>query len=62
MSILSDRGAPIDRIADLVGHQGIATTRMVYRHQLKPVIIEGAELIDDTVSDWSWDLKGRNIG
>jgi integrase len=62
VSILSDRGAPIELIADLVGHKDIATTRMVYRHQLKPVITRGAELIDDAVSDWTWDLKGRNIG
>lgn len=40
--ILSDRGAPIELIADLVGHKDITTTRTVYRHQLKPVITEGA--------------------
>jgi integrase len=62
VSILSDRGAPIELIADLVGHKDIATTRMVYRHQLRPVITGGAELIDDAMSDWTWDLKGQNIG
>jgi integrase len=62
VSILSDRGAPIELIADLVGHKDIATTRTVYRHQLKPVITEGAEMIDEAVSDWPGDLKGRKTG
>jgi hypothetical protein len=48
-------------IADLVGHKDIATTRMVYRLKLKPVITGGAKLIDDAVSDWNSALKGRKV-
>ncbi|GAA2437709.1 hypothetical protein GCM10010191_60850 [Actinomadura vinacea] len=39
VSIMSDSGVPI---ADLVGHAGTAVTEKVYRHQLRPVINEGA--------------------
>jgi integrase len=42
VSIMSDNGVPIETIADLVGHAGTAVTEKVYRHQLKPVITEGA--------------------
>jgi integrase len=42
VSILSDNDVPIETIADLVGHNGTATTERVYRHQLKPVITTGA--------------------
>jgi integrase len=52
VSIMSDRGAPIELIADLVGHKDTTTTRTVYRHQLKPVITRGAELIDKAVEEW----------
>jgi integrase len=62
VSIMSDRGAPIELIADLVGHKDTTTTRTVYRHQLKPVITKGAELIDEALSGWLPDLKGRNAG
>ncbi|WP_198667268.1 tyrosine-type recombinase/integrase [Glycomyces dulcitolivorans] len=62
VSVLSDRGAPIELIADLVGHKDIATTRGVYRHQLKPVIAEGAQLIDDALGNWRPNQKGRRTG
>lgn len=35
-----------DGIADLVGHAGTNTTETVYRHQLRPVITGGAEVMD----------------
>ncbi|MCH7233105.1 tyrosine-type recombinase/integrase [Glycomyces sp. L485] len=62
VSIMSDRGAPIELIADLVGHKDTTTTWTVYRHQLKPVITKGAELIDEALSGWPPDLKGRKAG
>jgi integrase len=43
---MSDNGVPIETIADLVGHAGTAVTEKVYRHQLKPVITEGAETMN----------------
>jgi integrase len=46
VSLLSDHGVTIDKIADLVGHAGTNTTETVYRHQLKPVITGGAEVMD----------------
>jgi integrase len=46
VSLMSDQGASDDLIADLVGHAKTSTTRTVYRHQLRPVITTGAELLD----------------
>ena len=34
VSLLSDHGVPIEKIADLVGHSGTTVTEKVYRHQL----------------------------
>lgn len=46
VSLLSDHGIPLERIAQLVGHTSQATTEAVYRKQLRPVITEGAEAMD----------------
>jgi hypothetical protein len=40
--ISSDNGVTIEQIADLVGHKTTIVTQKVYRHQLKPVISNGA--------------------
>ena len=45
VSIMSAAGASDGVIADLVGHADTATTRRVYRHELRPVITEGAEIM-----------------
>ena len=43
VSLLSDKGVPIEQIARLVGHTGgSAVTETVYRKQLRPVIDDGA--------------------
>lgn len=47
VSLLSDHGIPLERIALLVGHSSQATTEAVYRKQLRPVITQGAEATDD---------------
>jgi site-specific recombinase XerD len=47
VSLLSDHGIPLERIALLVGH----TTEAVYRKQLRPVITEGAEAMDDIFAE-----------
>ncbi|MFF9896171.1 tyrosine-type recombinase/integrase [Streptomyces longispororuber] len=47
VSLLSDHGIPIEVIARLVGHSASGTTERVYRKQLRPVISEGAEAMDD---------------
>jgi integrase len=46
VSIMSDHGVPIESIADLVGHKNSTVTARVYRHQLRPVIAQGAQTMD----------------
>ena len=43
---LSDAGVPIEDIARLVGHSGTSVTEAVYRKQIRPVIVQGAEVMD----------------
>ena len=47
VSLLSDNGVPIEQISRLVGHKGTAVTEMIYRHQITPVMVEGATAMDD---------------
>jgi len=58
VSIMSDRGARVELIADLVGHKDIATTWIVYRHQLRPVIAKGADLMDSVLREQNSDPQG----
>jgi integrase len=44
--ILSDGDVSVERIADLAGHSTPNTTQTVYRHQIRPVIVHGAETMD----------------
>ncbi|MEV4064849.1 tyrosine-type recombinase/integrase [Nonomuraea dietziae] len=46
VSVLSDSGVPIEDISRLVGHSNTVVTGTVYRHQIRPVIMQGAEAID----------------
>jgi integrase len=46
VSLMSDAGVPIEKIARLVGHTGTATTEAVYRKQIRPVVVGGAEVMD----------------
>jgi site-specific recombinase XerD len=47
VSLLSDSGVPIENIARLVGHAGgSAVTETVYRKQIRPVLLEGADAMD----------------
>jgi integrase len=46
VSIMSEQGVPVEKIARLVGHSTTATTEAVYRHELRPVISTGAEVMD----------------
>ncbi|MFG2868335.1 hypothetical protein [Streptomyces sp. NPDC048338] len=45
--MLSDHGTSIEVIARLVGHSGTATKETVYRKQIRPVITDGAEAVDE---------------
>ncbi|NIJ11611.1 integrase [Saccharomonospora amisosensis] len=46
VSLLSDSGVPLEQISRLVGHKGTAVTEMIYRHQITPVMVEGAAAMD----------------
>lgn len=46
VSLLSDSGMSIEEIADLCGHSGTSITESVYRHQLRPVLLNGAVAMD----------------
>jgi hypothetical protein len=43
---MSDAGVPVEHLARLVGHSGTATTETVYRKQIRPVLVEGADAMD----------------
>jgi len=43
---MSDAGVPVEQIARLVCHSGKTTTETVYRKQIRPVLIEGADAMD----------------
>jgi hypothetical protein len=43
---MSADGVPIEKIARLAAHNRTATTELVYRHELRPVITTGAEVMD----------------
>jgi integrase len=47
VSVMSDSGVPIERISDLVGHAGGSrVTETIYRQQIRPLLTEGAEVMD----------------
>jgi integrase len=46
VSLMSADGVPVEEIARLAGHNRTATTELVYRHELRPVITRGAEVMD----------------
>jgi integrase len=50
VSLMSADGVPIEEIAHLAGHNRTATTELVYRHELRPVITTGAEVMDRILS------------
>jgi integrase len=51
VSLLSDSGMPIEAISRLVGHRNTTVTETVYRKQLRPVLLEGANAMDQTFGD-----------
>jgi len=46
VSLLCAHGVPVEAIALLAGHNQTATTELVYRHQIVPVLTRGAEVMD----------------
>ncbi|MFI8767297.1 tyrosine recombinase XerC [Streptomyces sp. NPDC053792] len=51
VSVLSDHGIPIEVIARVAGHSTTQVTERVYRKQLRPVITQGAEAMDEIFPD-----------
>ncbi|WEV26672.1 site-specific integrase [Streptomyces sp. 71268] len=47
VSLLSDKGIPVEEIARLVGHSSTSVTETVYRKQIRPVIQTGAVAMDE---------------
>jgi len=45
-TVLSDNGMAIEEISRLMGHSSSNVTETVYRHQIRPVITNGAEAMD----------------
>jgi integrase len=50
VSVLSANGVPVESIAQLVGHERTATTELVYRHEIRPALTQGAEIMDQIFS------------
>lgn len=46
VSVLSANGVPVESIALLAGHDRTATTELVYRHEIRPALTQGAEVMD----------------
>ena len=46
VSLMSEQGMATEEIARLVGHSNSRTTELVYRHELRPVIRSGAEIMN----------------
>lgn len=47
VSVLSANGVPVESIALLAEHERSATTESVYRHEIRPMLTQGAELMDN---------------
>jgi integrase len=48
VSLLSDAGVPLEEISRLVGHaSGSAVTETIYRKQIRPMLLQGAEAMDE---------------
>jgi integrase len=46
VSLLSAHEVSLEDIARLVGHSGTAVTERVYRHEIRPSLVRGAEVMD----------------
>jgi len=46
VSVLSANGVPVENVALLAGHDRTTTTELVYRHEIRPALTQGAEVMD----------------
>ena len=51
MSLVSDSGVRVKRIACLAGHTNSRTTDLVYRQQLRPIVEKGAQALGQLFLD-----------
>jgi integrase len=51
VSLLDDADVPVEKISRLVGHADTTTTETVYRFQIRPVIQDGATVMDQIFPD-----------
>lgn len=51
VSLMSDAGVPLEDIARLVGHSGSRVTELVYRHQIRPVLVDDRGTMDRLFSE-----------
>ena len=56
---MSANGVPVENIAQLVGHDRTATTESVYRHEIRPALTQGAEVMDKILA--SGHLADRDL-
>jgi hypothetical protein len=47
LSTSSANGVPVESIALLAGHDRTTTTELVYRHEIRPALTQGAEVMDN---------------
>ena len=47
VSVLSANGVPVESIALLAGHDRTTTTELVYRHEIRPALTQGTEVMDN---------------
>jgi hypothetical protein len=47
LELTSASGVPIEEISRLAGHNSTEVTEAVYWHQIRPVLLAGAEAMDD---------------
>lgn len=62
VSLLSDDGMAIEKIARLAGHASSHVTETVYRQELRPVLQEGAEVMDRLFGAVNGDLAEQHRG
>lgn len=43
---MSWSGVPVEEIARLAGHSSSRTTEVIYRKEIRPVLVRGAEVMD----------------
>jgi integrase len=46
VSLLSASGVPVEEISRLAGHSSSRTTEVIYRREIRPVLVKGAEIMD----------------